>query len=292
MRQFRITTAGSIDNLVLAEADVPKPGPRQALVRVRATSLNYRDLAIIVGRYGMGGTRDNLVPLSDGAGEVVEVGPDVTRVKPGDRVAAIFTQRFIGGAMNMSYLSSTLGSPLDGMLSEYALLDDDGLVKIPEHLTYEEAASFPCAGVTAWNALYGLNPLEPGQTVLVLGTGGVSIFGLQFARAGGARVIVTSSSDEKLERAKELGASDGINYKTYPEWHEQVLALTGGEGVDHIIEVGGGGTLQRSIGAVRPGGVVSLIGVLSFADINPMEFSAAAPSSAACWSARASITRQ
>ena len=270
MRLHRLPKPGDIDNLTLAEADVPRPGARQVLVRMRAASLNYRDLAIIRGQYVMGPLPDDLVPLSDGAGEVVEIGAGVTRVRVGDRVAGIFMQSWLGGEMEAEHGLSALGGALHGVLAEYRVFDQDGLVHVPAHLSFEEGATLPCAAVTVWNALYGLKPLLPGQTVLTLGTGGVSMFALQFAHAAGARVISTSSSDEKLERARALGANDTINYRTHEDWHGSVRELTGGRGVDHVVEVGGPGTLMRSILSTRIGGVVSLIGILSFAEINPL----------------------
>jgi len=204
-----------------------------------------------------------LIPLSDGAGDVVEVGPDVTRVKPGARVAAIFMQSWLAGALTEDRARSALGGAIDGMLAEYVVLDAEGLVPIPEHLSYAEAATLPCAAVTAWHALVAEGGIRAGDSVLVLGTGGVSIFALQFARLHGARVIATSSSDDKLARAIALGASDGINYRQTPEWGRRVLELTGGAGVDHVIEVGGAGTLPQSFRAVRFGGRISLIGMLA-----------------------------
>jgi NADPH:quinone reductase-like Zn-dependent oxidoreductase len=234
------------------------------LVRLRAASLNYRDLMVATGRYPRGAPLPNLVPLSDGAGEVVAVGPDVSRVKIGDRVAGIFMQSWIGGEIDAADQASALGGAAHGILAEYRVFDQEGLVHLPEGLSYEEGAALPCAGVTAWNALYGgAHPLQPGETVLVLGTGGVSILALQFARAAGARVIATSSSDSKLERARALGAADLVNYRTHPDWEKEVLRLTGGRGVDHVIEVGGAGTVPRSIAATRAGGAVYLIGVLT-----------------------------
>jgi NADPH:quinone reductase-like Zn-dependent oxidoreductase len=270
MRIWRLPTHTGIDDLSLQEADVPKPGPGQVLVRLRAASLNYRDYAVATGKYLMSALPDNLVPLSDAAGEVVEIGPDVHRVKPGDRVAGIFMQGWLGGDMDPAFGATALGGAIDGVLAEYRVFDQHGLVHLPSHLSFAEGATLPCAAVTAWNALYGLKPLLPGQTVLVLGTGGVSMFALQFAHAAGARVIATSSSDEKLERAKALGASDGINYRATEDWQKSVRTLTDGRGVDHVVEVGGPGTLQRSIGAVRLGGVVTLIGVLTRGTIDPL----------------------
>ena len=262
MRAFVFEDRFSLDALKLAERPEPQPGPGQALVRVRANSLNYRDLVVASGGYGRHGKLP-LIPLSDGAGEVVEVGAQVTRVKPGERVAAIFMQSWLAGALTEDSTKSALGGAIDGMLAEYVVVDAEGLVPIPQHLSYAEAATLPCAAVTAWHALVAEGGIRAGDSVLVLGTGGVSIFALQFARLHGARVIATSSSDDKLARAIGLGASDGINYRQTPEWGRRVLELTGGAGVDHVIEVGGAGTLPQSFRAVRYGGRISLIGVLS-----------------------------
>ena len=269
MKIHHFPRASGIDTL--ESRDIPRPvaGRGQIVVRMRAASLNYRDLNVATGRAVRGTLPANLIPLSDGAGEVVETGPDVTRVAIGDRVAGLFMQTFLGGEIEQSHVDSSRGGAIDGVLAEYVLFDQDGVIPVPAHLSFEEAATLPCAGVTAWNALYAGRPLRTGETVLVLGTGGVSIFALQFARAAGARVIATSSSDEKLAKAKALGASDGINYKQHPEWHEQVLALTNGRGVDHVVEVGGAGTLSRSVEAARLGGQVHLIGVLTGGEINP-----------------------
>jgi NADPH:quinone reductase-like Zn-dependent oxidoreductase len=270
MRLYRLPKYEGFDSLTLMEGDIPTPGRGQVLVRIRAASLNFRDLSVATGRYVMGTLPPNLVPLSDGAGEVVETGPDVTRVKPGDRVAGIFMQGWLGGEIEPSYRDTALGGAIDGVLAEYVVFDQQGLVHIPAHLSYAQAATLPCAAVTAWNALTGLHPILPGQTVLVLGTGGVSIFALQFAVAAGARVIATSSSDAKLQRARAFGAADGINYKETPEWQAEVRRLTDGRGVDHVVEVGGPGTLPRSIAAARLGGVVSMIGVLTRGQIDPL----------------------
>ncbi len=270
MRFYRLPKHEGFDDLTLTTGDLPPCGRGQVLVRMRAASLNFRDLSVATGRYVLGTLPPDLVPLSDGAGEVVEVGEGVTRVKSGDRVAGIFMQGWLGGEMEPAYGLTALGGAINGVLAEYVVFDEQGLVQIPDHLSYEQAATLPCAAVTAWNALFGLQALQPGQTVLTLGTGGVSIFALQFARAAGARVIATSSSDDKLERARALGASDGVNYKTNPEWQHAVRALTDGRGVDHVVEVGGPGTLGRSLGAARGGGVVTLIGVLTRGQIDPM----------------------
>jgi len=242
MRAFQLPQATGIDALVKIDLPEPKPAYRQVLVKVAACSLNFRDLAIVLGRYRMP-TKPSVIPLSDGAGEVVEVGPGVTRVKVGDRVAGNFFQRWYGGNASADTQASALGGSIDGMLADYVVLEEDGLVKLPAHLSFEEGASLPCAAVTAWNALVEHGRLIAGQSVLVQGTGGVSIFALQFSRLFGAQVIATSSSDAKLERARKLGASDGVNYKATPEWDKAVVQLTGGVGVDQVVEVGGAGTI-------------------------------------------------
>lgn len=247
MKLYRFPTPKGLDSLTLVEREVPRPGRGQVLVRMRAASLNYRDLMVASGRYARGAAPADLVPLSDGAGEVAEIGQDVTRVKPGERVAGIFMQSWIGGPIAEADGASALGGAIDGVLAEYVLFDQQGLVRLPAHLSFEEGATLPCAAVTAWNALTGGQPLLAGQTVLVLGTGGVSIFALQLARIAGARVIATSSSDDKLARARALGATDGVNYRRHREWQREVLALTEGRGVDQVVEVGGAGTLPRSI---------------------------------------------
>jgi NADPH:quinone reductase-like Zn-dependent oxidoreductase len=270
MRLYRLPRHTGFDDLTLTQADPPRPGPGQVLVRMHAASLNFRDLAVATGKYFLSALPPDLVPLSDGAGEVVETGPGVDRVKTGDRVAGIFMQSWLGGAQEPAHGLSALGGAINGVLAEYVVFDQNGLVHVPPHLSYEQAATLPCAAVTAWNALTTLHPVLAGQTVLVLGTGGVSVFALQFAHAAGARVIATSSSDAKLERARALGASDGVNYKQVPEWQAAVRELTGGAGVDHVVEVGGPGTLQRSIAATRLGGSVSLIGVLTRGQIDPL----------------------
>jgi NADPH:quinone reductase-like Zn-dependent oxidoreductase len=268
MRAFQLTKPGSIEGLSKVDVPEQKPGRRQVLVKVAACSLNYRDLAIALGTY-RAGTKPNVIPLSDGAGEVVEVGAEVTRVKAGDRVAGNFFQRWIGGVASADTQASALGGGIDGMLRDYAVLEENGVVKLPAHLSYEEAATLPCAAVTAWHALMEHARIIAGQTVLVQGTGGVSIFALQLARLAGANVVAISSSDEKLKRVKALGAMHGVNYKTTPEWDKAVVELTG-TGVDHVVEVGGANTLERSLRSVRVGGKVSLIGVLSGSgEINP-----------------------
>jgi NADPH:quinone reductase-like Zn-dependent oxidoreductase len=246
----------------MVELPEARPGPGQAVVRVRACSLNYRDLVVSKGGYGRA-VKPPLTPLSDGAGEVTAVGPGVTRVKPGDRVCGIFMQRWLAGAPDDDKAASALGGAIDGMLAEQVCLNADGLVQIPGHLSFEEAAALPCAAVTAWNALIRSGAVRPGQSVLVLGTGGVSLFALQFAKLAGARVIATSSSDQKLARVRQMGADETINYRATPDWDKTVRALTGGTGVDHVVEVGGAGTLPLSMKAVARGGHIALIGVLA-----------------------------
>jgi NADPH:quinone reductase-like Zn-dependent oxidoreductase len=234
------------------------------LVRVRAASLNHRDLLIARGHFG-GPLKDDLIPLADGAGEVVALGAGVTRWKVGDRVAGSYFQTWQAGPFRADYFQHMLGAgSTDGMLAQLVALPDTGVVRIPSHLSYEEAATLPCAGLAAWNALMEPSPRQrPGAAVLTLGTGGVSIFAVQLALAAGLRVIATSSSADKIERLRELGVTDTINYRETPEWQLEVLRLTRGEGVDQVIEVGGGGTLARSLEAVRSGGTVSLIGHLT-----------------------------
>lgn len=269
MRAYELPKRSSIDDLTIVERAMPKPGPRQALVRVAACSLNFRDLAIVLGTY-RAPVRENVIPLSDGAGEVVGTGAEVTRVRNGDRVAANFFPRWLGGPIRAEKVGMALGGSMDGMLTEYAVLDEDALVKLPDHLRFEAGATLPCAALTAWQALVVHGQLAAGDTVLTQGTGGVSIFALQFAHLMGAKTIITSSSDEKLERARKLGATHTINYKINPDWDQAALELTGGYGVDQVVEVGGARTLEQSLRAVRIGGRVSVIGVLTGAgEINP-----------------------
>jgi NADPH:quinone reductase-like Zn-dependent oxidoreductase len=262
MRTYELRGKG-LDTLTLVERPVPRPGPGQVLVRMHAASLNYRDLLVAAGRYGRGELHYPLVPLSDGAGEVVEVGPGVTSLQRNDRVAGAFFQRWIDGPFDANKASSALGGASDGVLSEYVLLEEGGALKFPPFLSYEEASTLPCAGVTAWVGLKELGSLDAEDTVLAMGTGGVSIFSLQFAKAAGAKVIVTSSSDAKLARAKELGADHGINYRSTPDWAAAVRELTHGRGVDELLEVGGAGTLPMSLRALREGGHLTLVGLLT-----------------------------
>lgn len=241
----------------------PSPGPGEVLVGVRATSLNYRDLLVARGSYGSH-LKKNCIPLSDGAGEVLAIGAGVSTFKVGDRVAAAFFQDWQAGPIRASYYGSALGGARDGMLAEKVVLSASGLVKVPAYLSFEEAATLPCAAVTAWNALMESKaPLKPGSSILTLGTGGVSIFALQFAKAAGLETVATSSSDAKLERLKSLGVTHGINYKKNPEWQKEVQTATQDEGVNQVIEVGGAATLPRSIESVKINGTISIIGVLS-----------------------------
>jgi NADPH:quinone reductase-like Zn-dependent oxidoreductase len=263
MKAYQLPKGGAgIDALTVVDRPMPKPAYRQVLVKVAACSLNFRDYGIVRGSYRMP-VRENLIPLSDGAGEVVEVGPGVLRVKAGDKVAGCFFQRWPAGEPGPHVHASALGGSIDGMLAEYAVLEEDGIVKLPSNLSMEEGATLPCAAVTAWHAMFLHAELIAGQTVLLQGTGGVSIFGLQFAHAMGIAAIITSSSDEKLKRAKALGATAGINYKTTPDWDKAAVELNGGRGVDHVLEVGGKDTLTKSFGAIRVSGRVSIIGGLS-----------------------------
>ncbi len=264
MKCFEVQEFG-IDKLALVERDTPRPGPGEVLVRLTAASLNYRDYMVVTGAYNPKLKRP-LVPLSDGAGIVEETGPEVTRFKTGDRVAGCFMQKWIDGPVNREKALSALGGAIDGILREFAVFSEQGLVSVPQLLSDEEAAALPCAAVTAWHALFEHVSTAPGETVLIQGTGGVSSFALFFATTAGLRTILISSSDEKLAHAKRLGADATINYKTTPDWEEQARRLTNGQGVDHVIEVGGTDTLPRSLRAVRMGGVVSVIGALSGAE--------------------------
>lgn len=261
MRQWQIPAFG-IDNLELIEAPEPKPGAAEVLIKVKAVSLNYRDLLVTLGHYNPKMSLPR-IPVSDGAGEVVAIGDGVTEVKPGQRVAGIFMQNWLEGRATAQKQQHALGGDIDGMLAEYVVLHKSGVVAVPDHLSWEESATLPCAGVTAWNALMHAGQIKTGDTVLIQGTGGVSIFALQFAKALGARVLGTSGSDKKLDRAKKLGLDAGVNYKQTPDWAKWVLEQTNGEGADLIVEVGGSGTFPQSLKAARIGGTVAQIGVLS-----------------------------
>ncbi|HEV3272674.1 MAG TPA: NAD(P)-dependent alcohol dehydrogenase [Candidatus Methylacidiphilales bacterium] len=261
MKLFELQAFG-IDHVKCAERPAPEPGAGEAMIRVRAVSLNYRDLLVVKGKYN---PRMKLprVPISDGAGEIVSVGAGVTGWKAGDRVAVPFFPAWLDGELTAEKSASALGGDVDGMLREFATVRADALLPIPAHLGFEQAATLPCAAVTAWNGLFVSGGLESGQTLLLQGTGGVSLFGLQFGRMAGATILLISSSDAKLERARAMGAHHTINYRTEPEWEKRVWELTGGRGVDLTLEVGGAGTLSKTLRAMGYGGRVSLIGVLS-----------------------------
>ncbi len=261
MKVYEIQQFG-IENLALVEREEPKPQANEVLVRFHAASLNYRDLMMVKGVYNPK-LKTPLVPLSDGAGKIVSIGENVTKWKEGDRVCPIFMQSWIDGEIDFQKAKTTLGGDLDGCLREFGAFDENGLVRIPDHLSYEEAATLPCAAVTAHNALMVSGNIKPDHTILLQGTGGVSIFALQFASVFGCRTIITSSSDEKLQRAKELGAGDLISYKEREDWDKAVLELTEKQGVDQIVEVGGAGTMQKSLNAVKMGGHIAVIGVLA-----------------------------
>ncbi|KAI0830273.1 NAD-P-binding protein [Trametes gibbosa] len=267
-REYRIPKPTGIHNLTLTSAPIPALKGSEVLIKVHAVSLQYRDLNVVTDTYPQW-QKENPVPGSDCAGEIVALGADVSRAHwgIGDRVSSAFGIQHVFGEATEEKKNSGLGGPVDGVLTEYKVLPEHALVRVPEHLSYEEAATLPCAAVTAYNALMGgPNPLKGGDVVLVQGTGGVSIFGLQLAAASGATVIVTSSSDEKLKLAKKLGATHTVNYKTTPNWDEEALKITGGVGVDHILEVGGPGTLMQSANAISYGGTISIIGYLAGQD--------------------------
>ena len=260
MRVWQISSFG-IDSLEFVERPTPAPGAGEVLVQVRAISFNFRDLLVVKGVYNPK-LKLPRIPVSDGAGEVVAVGEGVTEWKKGDRVAAIFMQNWIDGPPTAEKSRGALGGDIDGMLAEYVVVKETGLVALPEHLSFQEAATLPCAAVTAWNAL-SVGDLKPGGTVLIQGTGGVAIFALQLARLRGARVLGISSSQEKLERAYSLGLDAGLNYKDNPEWDRWAMDQTGGQGVDLVVEVGGLATLPRSLSAARIGGAIAQVGVLT-----------------------------
>jgi NADPH:quinone reductase-like Zn-dependent oxidoreductase len=268
MKAYEITSADGIDALSLTDIAEPKPGRFEVLVRVRASSINYRDLLTIEDPVARGLSYPR-IPNSDGAGEVVAIGDDVSRFRVGDRVCGTFFQTWTDGDITAHDMNNALGGTAEGMLAEYRVLHEDGLVATPAHMSDAEAATLPCAAVTAWHSLMR-GKVCAGSTVLLLGTGGVSVVALQLCNILGARVIITSSSDEKLSRAKQLGAWQTVNYRENPDWQDAVLEITGGEGVDHTVEVGGPGTLQKSIAATRVGGSVGLIGVLSLGEIDPL----------------------
>lgn len=270
MKAYELQQLG-IDGLTLVNKPEPTPGARQIVMKVQALSLNFRDLMVTKGTYNPR-LKLPMTPFSDAAGEVVAVGGEVKGFKIGDRVAGTFFQNWTGGEPTEAKGRTAKGAgDAPGMLAEYVLLEDTGVIHLPEHLSYEEGATLPCAGLTAWHAVVEKGQINAGDTLLVQGTGGVSIFAAQFAQMHGARVIATSSSDEKLSRLAGMGITDGINYKNNPDWDKAAKELNGGAGIDHIVEVGGAGTIERSLKAIRVGGMISVIGALSSgAGINPV----------------------
>jgi NADPH:quinone reductase-like Zn-dependent oxidoreductase len=262
VKTVRLTETGSYDGLALLDEAVPTPGPTDVLIRVHAASLNFRDTIIAKGTYP-GPLKDRPVPLSDGAGEVVAVGREVSRIAVGDRVTANCHVHWIAGSLLPEYRNHSVGMTLDGMLSEYALLHENAILRIPDYLSYVEAASLPCAAVSAWTALHVAEPLRPGQTVLVQGTGGVALFGLQIARTFGARVLAITSSELKAQKLRKLGADEVVNYNEFPDWSKQILEITDGRGVDKVVEIGGEATIQQSAACTRIGGEIGLVGFVS-----------------------------
>jgi len=263
MRVFQIQDDWGFDNLKLGTRPEPRPGPGQVLVRMNASSVNFRDLVVPERGYGSFTGTLPLIPLSDGFGEVVEVGSGVTRVAVGDRVCPMFFQNWVAGEPDLARLTGSLGGPIDGTMTELMCLSEQGVAKVPAYLTDEQAACLPCAALTAWTALAVCSTTRPGDRVLVQGSGGVALFALQFAKVMGAHVTVISSSDSKIERLRAMGADGTINYREVPEWSRPARELTGGRGFDHIVELGGEKTLPQSLRCIRPGGVLSMIGVLS-----------------------------
>jgi NADPH:quinone reductase-like Zn-dependent oxidoreductase len=266
MKAYALQKFG-LDGLVIVDRAIPEPQANQVRLKMHAWSLNYRDWMTVTGRYN---SRLHMpqIPLSDGAGQVDAVGSNVTTVKIGDRVANTFFERWTSGEPTDETAETALGAGRDGVLAEYIVLHEEGVIPIPDHLSYAEAATLPCAALTAWNALVTQGGIKSGDIVLTLGTGGVSIFALQFAQLNGAQVIITSSSDEKLARAKQMGATHAINYTKIPDWGKHIRQITGGRGVDLVVEVGGSGTFNQSITALKRGGIVSLIGVLAQGNAN------------------------
>lgn len=271
MNAYQIQTDGGIEAIQRVEMPEPPLGAGQVLVRMRAASLNFRDLLICRGGYARNDCRP-VIPLSDGAGEVLEIGAGVTRFRRGDRVVNCFFEDWDAGDADEAQLRTARGGGIDGVLAEQVVFRERALLPIPPHLNFEEAATLPCAAVTTWQALVTLGQIQAGDTILTLGTGGVSLFALQFAKMHGASVIITSSSDEKLARARELGADATINYRTTPDWEAAVRRLTDGRGVDNVVELGGPGTLAKSLACTRVSGRVSLIGVLggTGGTVNPL----------------------
>lgn len=271
MKCYELQGPSGIDGLAVVERPVPSPGPGEVLVRLKAATLNYRDLLTVKGGYGSR-QKFPLVPVSDGAGIVEATGSGVRAFAPGDRVIGSFFEGWLSGEPSEAKMRSALGGAVDGVLAEYRIFSAQALVRTPEHLSDSEAAALPCAGLTAWSAVVKLGEVKPGQTVLTQGTGGVSLFALQFAKMSGARVIATSSSDAKIERLKSLGADLTLNYKSTADWGKKARELSG-RGVDLVVEVGGVGTLNESIRATRIGGTIAFIGVLAGAPASDLRIS-------------------
>ncbi|PJZ51861.1 zinc-dependent alcohol dehydrogenase family protein [Leptospira adleri] len=267
MKVYEIQNQFGLENLKIAERPDPTPSHGEVVVRMKAASLNYRDYLMAIGRYNPK-QKLPLIPLSDGAGEIVQIGPGVTKWKVGDKVCANFAQTWLDGAPDVDMLRNTLGGPLDGTLCELRIFGEHGLVPMPENISFAEASTLPCAALTAYTAIVTHGNIQPGATVVVQGTGGVSIFALQFAKMMGAKVIATSSSDDKLKKVKELGADEVINYNEKTNWDREVRKMTNMKGADLIIEVGGAGTLQKSISSTKPWGTIALIGVLAGGESN------------------------
>jgi NADPH:quinone reductase-like Zn-dependent oxidoreductase len=261
MKSYHLTAGAGISGLVLREHDEPKPGPREVLIRMRAAALNAREWMILKGRYSLP-VKPDLIPLADGAGEVVAIGEEVSRAKVGDRVACTVFPKWLDGRFSWD-VAAQMGGSLDGTLAEFVVASEDAIVHVPGHLSFHEAAALPCAGVTAWNALTGTRAPLPGETVLTLGSGSVSLFAISLSKTFGARVIATTSSDEKAAKLVALGADEVINYRTTPNWEQTVRELTHGRGVDHVIEVGGAGTLEKSLKSVTLDGYIALVGWLA-----------------------------
>jgi NADPH:quinone reductase-like Zn-dependent oxidoreductase len=265
MRALNVAAPWGLDAIKVVELPDPTPGPGQVLVRMKAVSLNYRDLLMVQGMYGRGAasSTDVITPFSDGCGVVEAIGEGVTRFKVGDRVSTLFFQNWISGPPTLERLTSALGFPIPGAGAELQTFSQEGLSKVPDFLSDHQVATLPCAALTAWRGVFHDARLEPGDTVVLQGTGGVSIFGLQFAKAAGYRTLITSSSDEKLARAKALGADHLVNYRTTPQWSKAVREATGGRGADYIMEVGGAGTIHESMRAIKIGGHIAIIGVVA-----------------------------
>lgn len=262
MYSYRLNHFGNIDHLHRVEEPRPRPGRKQVLIRVAAVSLNYRDLAILYGKSTLA-PQAGLIPLSDGVGYIVECGEEATRFACGDRVAGIFFPQWLGGSLTRGNSGGAWGSRADGWLTEYKVIDESSLVAVPSYLSDEQAATLPCAAVTAWNSLVQSRPLLPGETVLTQGTGGVALFAVQFARQMGLKIISLTSSDKKAALLHQLGATHTINYRQHPDWHQQVRALANGEGVQRVVEIGGPGTLNNSLKSTASGGEIALLGFVA-----------------------------